>query len=341
MKIHTLQSFSIFLLVLSVPFSIVAAQNAAAQENSGSLLETLWTSKEPQQRDEINLMMTGDIMLDRYIATLRGRAVTDQDPANDQFPFTFMPTVLEAVKNKLETDQLDLVLGNLEGPITDSTYVNNGTAMIFNFKPSVVDQLKNAGFTTFNMANNHTLDMGATGPQQTHDYLAAAEIDAFGHPDTPNGPYSFISYDFDGFTVGFLGFNDAVIKLDVPAALEEIKAVDAQVDVLILAVHWGIEYETTARDSVVEKAHQFIDAGVDFIWGTHPHVVQNSEIYNGKTIYYSLGNFVFDQYWSEATQKGLVLGLKIQKNDDGSITFTPKEVPVDLINKGEPTVSNE
>lgn len=337
MKLKSIQALWPSLLLLSVVFSVsTAAYFPQVEGDSASLLSTIWPEKKAEEVQEVNLLMTGDIMLDRYIATLRGRALADEDPANDLFPFTFMPEVIQAVKTKLATSQLDLVLGNLEGPITDSNYVNNGTAMIFNFKPSVVEQLKNAGFTTLSMANNHTLDMGKTGPQQTHDYLAAAGLDAFGHPDTPDGTYSFLTYEIDGFKIGFLGLNDAVIKLDVPAALEKIKALDGQVDVLILAVHWGFEYEATARESVVAKAHQFVDAGVDFIWGHHPHVIQNSELYNGKWIYYSLGNFVFDQYWSAETQEGLVLGLKIAKSPEGNLTLTPVEIFVDLINQGEP-----
>ncbi len=330
-----MKHFWTLLLLLTIPFSVWSASASASGEGAAPLMEG-WVSKTPAEKNEINLLMTGDVMLDRYIDTLRSRALADQDSANDQFPFTHMPEVIQAVKDKLQTDTLDFVMANLEGPITDSSYVNNGTAMIFNFKPTVVDLLKNAGFTTFNMANNHELDMGASGPQKTHDYLAAAGMDAFGHPDTPNGPYSFISYEVNGIKIGLLGFNDAVLHLDVPAAVAKIKEVDPQVDVLLLAIHWGIEYEPTARDSVVEKAHQFIDAGVDFIWGTHPHVVQNNELYNDKWVYYSLGNFVFDQYWSEETQKGLVLGLKIQKQEDGSLLYTPAEVPVDLIDGGEP-----
>ncbi|QQR54783.1 CapA family protein [Candidatus Peregrinibacteria bacterium] len=327
-------------LLFALIFSITTAAHFPHMEGGrASLLSEIWPQKEPVP--EINLLMTGDIMLDRYIATLRGRAIADTDPANDLFPFTFMPKIIDAVETQLATSQLDLVLGNLEGPITDSNYVNDGTAMIFNFKPSVVEQLKNAGFTTFTLANNHTLDMGKDGPQKTHEYLAAGGLDSFGHPDTLNGDFSFLSYELNGIKLGFLGLNDAVIKLDIPAAVRKIQEVDTQVDVLIVAIHWGFEYEATARESVVNKAHQFVDAGADFIWGHHPHVVQNSELYKDKHIYYSLGNFVFDQYWSTETQKGLVLGLKILKNEEGGFTLTPVEVPVDLVKQGEPTPASQ
>lgn len=278
----------------------------------------------------ISILFTGDIMLGRYIRTLRDRK-------GGEFPFSHMADLIAATQQKLGVTQSDLVVGNLEGPITDSNYVNPGTAMIFNFKPEVAELLQSAGFTTLNMANNHTLDMGAGGPKQTHDYLDAVGIQAFGQPDTPDGEFSFISYDFDGLKIGFLGLNDAVIRLDKQAALEKIRALNPEVDFLIIGIHWGFEYETTARTTTTDFAHQMVDAGADFIWGHHPHVIQNSEIYNGAPIYYSLGNFVFDQYWSKATQEGQVVGLTLTQSKDG-LTLNTAELTVDLVDGGEPQV---
>jgi poly-gamma-glutamate synthesis protein (capsule biosynthesis protein) len=315
------------LALLLTAVSLLASSSSKMLTAQARFLEELWTKKEGSE--EITMLFTGDIMLDRYIKTLRQQR-------EEPFPFSHMPELITAVQSALEASELDLIIGNLEGPITDSAYVNNGTAMVFNFEPGVTTLLKNAGFTTFSMANNHTLDMGKDGIRQTHDYLAAAGMQGFGHPDTPNGDYSFITYDFAGTTVGFLGLNDAVIRLDTDAAVAKIKEVDPLVDHLIIGVHWGFEYEPTARESVVNKAHAFVDAGADFIWGHHPHVVQNSEVYNGVPIYYSLGNFVFDQYWSPETQIGLVLGVKIK---EGILTVT--EHTVDLVDGGEPKLRVE
>ncbi len=287
-----------------------------------AFIQEAWQEKEGSKT--ITMMFTGDIMLDRYVNTLRTQNGGD-------FPFTYMPDVMASIEEKLGVEDLDLVVGNLEGPITDSSYVNPGTAMIFNFKPDVVDLLKRVGFTTLSMANNHTFDMGKDGVKQTHDYLAAAGIEAFGHPDTPNGEYSFITYEFGETKVGFLGLNDAIIRLDTDAAVAKIKELDPLVDYLIIGVHWGWEYEPTARESVVTKAHAFVDAGADFIWGNHPHVIQNHETYNGVPIYYSCGNFVFDQYFSDAVREGLVLGVKIENGE-----LTVVEQIVDLVNGAEP-----
>lgn len=291
---------------------------------AAQFMQEAWEEKKGSE--VIAVLFTGDIMLDRYVKTLRTQNGGD-------FPFTYMPEIIDTIETKLGVEKLDLVVGNLEGPITATPYVNDGTAMVFNFEPGVVDLLSRAGFTTFSMANNHTFDMGKDSVKETHDYLAAAGIEAFGHPDTPNGEYSFITYEFAGTTLGILGLNDAVIRLDTDAAIAKIQELDPQVDFLIIGVHWGWEYEPTARESVVNKAHAFVDAGADFIWGHHPHVVQNVETYNEVPIYYSLGNFVFDQYFSDEVREGLVLGLKIE---NGKVTVV--EQMVDLVDGAQPKV---
>lgn len=314
--------WALLLFVLTAATTVGHSLKDESQPIHAKFYESAWNKKEASET--VTILFTGDIMLDRYVETLMNKNGGD-------FPFTHMSEIINTVELALGAYEMDLIVGNLEGPITDSTYQNDGKAMIFNFKPSVVELLKKAGFTTFSMANNHTLDMGKDGVKKTHDYLAEAGIEAFGHPDTPNGEYSFITYDFAGTTIGFLGLNDAVIRLNTDAALAEIQSLDPLVDFLIIGVHWGWEYEPNARESVVNKAHAFVESGADFIWGHHPHVVQNHEIYKDVHIYYSLGNFVFDQYFSEEVREGLVLGLKIENGE-----LTVVEQMVDLVNGAEP-----
>lgn len=271
----------------------------------------------------VAMLFVGDVMLGRDIAyQMMWRP--------EGYPLQHMPSIIEKMEQQLDVDKLDLVVGNVEGPVSDANYVNPGTAMRFNFKPDTAEFMADWGFTTASMANNHALDQGEEHFEQTYQYLTAAGIGAFGHPDTHKGPYSFLEYEFEGHSIGFLGLNDAVYSLDEEGALEQIQKYDSQVDFLIIGIHWGIEYEATARPHIQEFAHQMVDAGADFIWGHHPHVIQNQEIYKGAPIYYSLGNFVFDQYWSSETQRGLVVGLKLE---EGQLVTT--EFEVQLVS-GEP-----
>jgi len=297
----------------------------ANQESTtlGANLNGFWAEKDAEK--ELNMLFVGDVMLGRYIKVLMGK-----DEAN--FPFTYMPDIISKGEETLDIKKFDLIIGNLECPMTDSTYVNSGTTMIFNCDPDAASLLSEAGFTTMTMANNHMQDMGVDGINQTHMNLENSNIDGFGHPDTVDGEYSFITYQFETMSLGFLGLNHTTVnKIDQAAAIAKIQELNDQVDFLIVSIHWGVEYEPAARDSIIELSHSFVDAGADFIHGHHPHVIQNWEIYNGAPIYYSLGNFIFDQYWTSSVREGLVVGLQI--NGDEVIT---NEFYVDLINQGEP-----
>jgi len=312
--------FWIFCLATTMPFSVFFGLKNT-QESGTTLLEN-WISKTSEP--EITMILTGDIMLGRYIATLRGRN-------GGNFPFTYMPEIIALAKEKLASQKIDIIAGNLEGPITDTqTYYGD---MVFRFEPEVAELLKNTGFTTLGLANNHIFNQTRAGYTTTQNYLTGVGIKSFGEPDTANGESSTAIYNFGDTSIGFLGLNDTDFNLDEAQAIQKIQELNEQVDVLIVSIHWGTEYQKIANNTIVKMAHSFVDAGADMIWGHHPHVVQNSEIYAGAPIYYSLGNFVFDQYWSEETQKGLVLALKMKNRK-----IEVQEIPVDLVNLGEPKI---
>lgn len=312
-----MKKFFYALLLLTVPFSIFSAREISISEYAKQLTASL--EQKTGQENPVTIIMTGDIMLGRYIATLRSRNGGD-------FPFTYMPDLISRAKTELGTDTIDLITANLEGPIVEKQLAYGD--MVFRFDPEVATLLQKVGFTTLQTANNHTYNQKKAGLTETQEWLTKAGLDSFGLPDAPTG---FISYEINGQKIGFLGLDDIDYKLDETEVANRIKELDSQVDFLIIGVHWGIEYKATASDRQIALAHLFIDSGADFIWGTHPHVVENSEVYKDKIIYYSLGNFVFDQYWSKETQKGLVLAVKIT---DGIAEV--KEIPVNLVNKGEP-----
>ncbi len=304
----------------------------------------------------ITLFFSGDIMLGRYIATLRERK-------GGNFPFSHFEDLLTGVSAELNGTPFgaspipfDMVLGNLEGPVSTSSYVNPGTAMRFNFKPEVAALLAENGFTHLSMANNHSLDQGQLHFEETKKFLEEAEITGFGHADRIDGPWTFVIEKVKDKKIGLIGLNHTVQdKINWEELYEKIQAWDQQVDFLIVSIHWGVEYAPTANEQIVGWARSMVDAGADFIWGHHPHVIQNDEVYKGTPIYYSLGNFVFDQYWSQKTQEGLTLGLKLtplskpqassQAASQAAAQSDPNrgqwkievlEQVVDLVNQGEP-----
>jgi len=285
----------------------------------------------------VTLVAFGDLMLDRYVWTLMQRNGLD-------YPFVYFPELLDSMLTDPETGERltqDFLFANLEGPISDTNYVNPGTAMIFNFRPEVVEILQKYGFNVFNIANNHSYDMGDDAATQTRTYLSEAGIAYFGEAKgiTEN---SLWRTEANGVTLTFIGFNDTLSdQLDLDAATALIQSVEDTSDFTIVSIHWGVEYRITPTDDQVKTAHAFVDSGADVILGHHPHVVETSEWYNGpdntpRPIYYSLGNFVFDQYFQQNVQEGLGLTITLKKTPNelessGVNLITVRETPFDIV----------
>ena len=274
----------------------------------------------------VEIVAFGDLMLGRYVWVLMQQNGPD-------YPFEFFPELLEEMNNNP-----DFLMANLEGPISDSAYVNPGTAMIFNFRPEIIEMLQKYGFNLLNLANNHAYDMGQEGVDQTRTRLAAAGIHYFGDAQEIRAETTWLT-EVNDTTLAFIGFNDTVQDhLDYQAATELIVNLESEADFTIVSIHWGEEYHPEPTTAQVEHAHAFIDAGADVILGHHPHVIETSEWYNGpdnvpRPIYYSLGNFIFDQYFATNVQEGLGVTLTLQKphNNEDIPTITSKETIFDLI----------
>jgi len=292
--------------------------NANSNNSIGS--NTFIASFKAEQKP-IEILFIGDMMFDRYIRQVAAKRGND--------------FIFEGVKNLLADK--DLVVGNLEGPLTDHTSVSVNTQMdqrenlIFTFPPSFAETLAKENIKLVNIGNNHILNFGSEGAAQTKKYLLAAGVNYFG--DTGAAEKKYWIKEINGKKIGFINYNFSV-KGSVQNALSDIKTVKLEADKVIVFPHWGTEYKTGDPGQAVKNiAHQFIDAGADLVIGTHPHVVQISEEYKGKKIYYSLGDFIFDQYFSPETQKGLSLLVKIKP--DNSQPVEVEEIPVKLLRNGQ------
>lgn len=156
------------------------------------------------------------------------------------------------------------------------------------------------------------MNFGQNGVYSTEKYLDAAKVGYFG---ATNGPKS-VSTMANGIKITFVSYNEfsnLIPDLEEKSTIEEIKKAEEFSDIIIVFSHWGIEYSRTPTDRMKTLAHQFVDAGADMVVGSHPHVIEPFETYNGKRIYYSLGNFIFDQYFSEDVRNGLGVDVKINK----------------------------
>ncbi len=228
----------------------------------------------------------------------------------------------------------DIVLGNLEGAISD-TGADTGKLYSFRFAPGSLGALKKAGFDVLNVANNHVADWGWEPFVDSLARIKSAGIFSIGGGVNSAEAASPAVIEKNGVRIGFLGFSDVGPRQagnGVPGVLtvagSDIEKIVAEAknksDQLIVAIHFGAEYESLHNERQEEIAHRLIDAGADAVIGHHPHVIQDDEWYNGGYIAYSLGNFIFDQNFSSETMEGLTVYLTITK--DGVKSVDKKKV---------------
>ncbi len=202
------------------------------------------------------------------------------------------------------------IIGNFEGAIPEQHFQTPGGAMRFSVSAAVAPVLARAGFTHFSLANNHADDYGDVGYRTTRMTLERAGIEVAGNPRTPDVA-DVLTSELDGTTVAILPLY-AVVNTPDAALLERMLTAASDVsDLQVVFIHWGTEYAPEANDAQRTLARMLVDLGADAVIGHHPHVVQDIEEYRNALIFYSLGNFIFDQYWTAAVEEGLTLTLSI------------------------------
>lgn len=240
-----------------------------------------WTASLSAEKT-ITMIATGDV--------IPARMVNWQTTQKNNFLWPWEKTV-----NILK--KADITFINLESPLLDSCQPTN-QGMVFCGNSKHIDGLKFAGIDVANLANNHAGNYGPTGIEETKSHLQSAGV----IPSGLNGP---IYKKVKNIAFGFLGYN-ALEKLDTAEVFKQIQNTKNQADVLVVAFHWGAEYTEQPDNSMQTLARQAVDFGADLVIGNHPHWIKPMEIYRGKVINYGLGNFIFDQEWSQKTKEGVV-----------------------------------
>ncbi len=259
-------------------------------------------------KKQVTLQFFGDIMLDRDVARAMGKNNLDYIFAKGTSSSSVFITA-------------DLTIANLEGPFAPSR-VPTSKSIAFRFDPKLAAQLRGYGFDGFNLANNHSYDMGRQNLVFTRNTLEENNLFYFGDEYSQGPEYTYIAGEKEGlpFTIAFVGFNDTEHSLSLEKVKMVIADAKSKAKFVIVNIHWGEEYQQHSNMRQQTLAHQIIDWGADAIIGHHPHVVQEMEVYNDKLIFYSLGNFIFDQYFSKPTQEGISVGLTM--SEDGKIDWT-------------------
>jgi len=270
-------------------------------ENLTSYYVPYFVAGEATTSSDVSMLFFGDMMLDRQVASNMGNK-----------GLSVILDILAGQEGRFFRG-MDIVSANLEGTLVQHRIATT-KEIAFRFDPKLALQLLDYNFNLVTLANNHALDMGHAGFVETKQVLGSVGIDYYG--DAYAVTTSSVFYkEIDGKTFAFIGFNDTFNSLSEEQAVTLIQEAKEKNDVVILNIHWGVEYKESSHPRQQYLAHLFIDNGVDMIIGHHPHVVEEMEIYKNRPIFYSLGNFIFDQYFSVPTQQSLAVGAVV--HDDG------------------------
>ncbi len=215
----------------------------------------------------------------------------------------------------------DLSALNLEGPISSSAINDDwrSGSMVFNFPPETPSILKYLNIDAVSLANNHSANAGVFGFANTKKILSDAGINYFGQPEGfSESSVLRVDGEIPLSIIGIMALSD----FDHATLNEKIKTEKLAGRFVIIFPHWGEEYKSANVASQKSLANEWSSAGADLIVGSHPHVVEDFQIVNDRPVIYSLGNFVFDQFFSKETQEGLIVAGKITK-DKITLSFLP------------------
>lgn len=254
--------------------------------------------------EEARIFFVGDMSFDRHL-----RSVAEKK--GEDFLFSCVGDFLK---------EADLVVGNLEGPITNKESISKGSIVgspenfTFTFPTTTAKLLHKHNIRLVNLGNNHSDDFGIEGLLSTQKYLDGAGVKYFGgvfeiepivYKKIAGVDFVFISYNQFG--------GESPNKI-----ADKIKKEKSDKNKVVVYTHWGEEY-VSPNQSIKDTARLFAKSGADFVIGSHPHVVLEREKIGQTVVYYSLGNFLFDQYWNTDVSTGLVLELNIKDKNIGIV----------------------
>ncbi len=262
-----------------------------------------------QPRRSVTLALLGDINLGRGVA-----------PSADTFGF-LTPRLRAA----------DLALANLESPLANyppagATTSGYNLCVLGPLTPLLADW----GLDLLSIANNHRFDCGPDGPSETADLLENAGLSAIGLIEKP------VIRSINGLTLAFFAFDDISAPLDAGAAAQSIRTAHEGGALVIVSVHWGVEYQAAPTRRQEALARQFAEAGATLIWGHHPHVLQPAEWLEPPAdsepareptlVLYSLGNALFDQGGLDDTRQSALVLVTLDAKGVTSVETIPFEI---------------
>lgn len=235
---------------------------------------------------------TGDVMLARHVEILQRQGLLK--------PYDFIRLFASSTA----------VFTNFESAMSEPHIPTASGVMRFSTASSNLAVLESLSITHASLANNHSRDYGKEGYVRTVSHLRSLGITPFG--DAVSVGTSSLTYAAVGSTtIAVIGLHTLFVPPDKAVLQALLTDAKASSDFQFIYIHWGDEYQTTHNQAQASLAEWLVNEGADAVIGHHPHVVQDISLINGVPVFYSLGNFIFDQYFSEDVQVGLVLGLEV------------------------------
>ena len=284
-------------LVLLEDGRLVSESEAARLE--AGVPETTAPQKKPvikleNEKRPVTLLFAGDVLLSDHVLNAYDKAGGIQGVLD------------EGIRKQIRG--ADIFMVNQEFPFSSRGAAVADKQYTFRLPPSRVNLLKEMGIDVVTLANNHILDFGTDPLIDSGTTLDVAGIDYVGAGENLERAKKLLLRRVNGTTIGYLGASRVYMDASGAATagrpgvfstydprdlVAEIEAAREVCDYLVVYVHWGIERDTKPQEYQRTLAMNYIDAGADLVVGSHPHVLQGVEYYNGKPILYSLGNFVF------------------------------------------------
>ncbi len=301
-------------VVCALAAVLVAAKpvNAAPQKAPTAVLY-------PQEISRVTFAVAGDVIPHQAVTQAAAAAAKPGDTGNHSGWDALLADVSDVFQ------QADFGFVNLETPVAPKHSIGS-KAFQFDAPIALLDSLKANGVKVVSFANNHVLDQNYAGFNESLSHLREEGLLFVGSGDTTDDAWKPVILEKNGIKIGWLGMtrwlnghrnpekpsephvafvpypgeSDGAPGLDEAGVLAAVKAARAQCDLLLISIHWGIEYAPAPRPEDVEFAHKMLEAGADAVIGHHPHVLQPIETYltqdHRKTvIFYSLGNFLSNQ----------------------------------------------
>jgi poly-gamma-glutamate capsule biosynthesis protein CapA/YwtB (metallophosphatase superfamily) len=248
------------------------------------------------------------------------------------------------------TRSADIAFANLETTVSDRGR-KIGSEFSFRSDPRTVEGLQYAGFDVVSVANNHIWDYADDAFMDTQRYLRDAGIAYAGGGANYEEAHAPAILAAKGVRVAYLAYTNLLSKFftrptSAPASaayddwgrvVQDIKNAKSKADIVVVSYHWGVEYQTHHNAEQEDIAKKTIDAGADLVIGGHPHVQQEIVPYKNGWIAYSMGNFVFDQYFQPEVMESRIFEVDFT----GKTITGAKMIPVRITTGSQPEISGE